>query len=72
MMDIKHMVSQADDLRGQASHESDPNVRDLLNRMADAYSDIADTEAGTIPASLYGLMGIFTQRESEGSPKKTH
>jgi hypothetical protein len=65
MADIKHMVRQAEDLRNQANHEHDRRIRARLNRMADAYGHIAETEAATAPASVHGLMDALTHREKQ-------
>jgi hypothetical protein len=64
MADIKNMVRQAEDLRDQANHEHDRRIRDRLNRMADAYGHIAETEAATVPASVHGLMDALTRPEN--------
>jgi len=69
MPDIKDMVRQAENLRDKANHEEDRRIRDRLNRMADAWDNIAETEAGAAPPSLHGLMDALTQREGR-SPKK--
>jgi hypothetical protein len=61
MVDIKELIRQAGDLRRQADHEVDPKVRDRLNRMADAYVHIAETEAGTEPASVHSAMEALAQ-----------
>lgn len=60
MVDIKDMIRQADDLHKLADHESDPNIRARLNRMAEAYVHIAETEAAAQPASVHGMMDVLT------------
>ena len=65
MVEIRDMVRQADELHGRANKETDPNIRDRLNRMAETYDHIAKTEAEGTPASIYGLMSVLTQREKK-------
>lgn len=70
MVEIRDMVRQADELHGRANRETDPNIRDRLNRMAETYDHIAKTEAEGMPVSIYGLMSVLTQRE-KAHPKVT-
>lgn len=60
MVNIKDMIRQADDLHKWADHEADPKIRDRLNRMAEAYVHIAETEAAAQPASVHGMMDVLT------------
>lgn len=71
MVDIKDMIRQADDLHKLADHESDPKIRDRLNRMAEAYVHIAETEAAAQPASVHGMMDVLTHgRERDAAKEK--
>ena len=64
MVDIKYLVRQADDLHRRAEAEADPEIRDRLNRMAEAYVHIAEIEAGARPASLHGAIEALTRRDA--------
>lgn len=66
MVNIKDMIRQADDLHKWADHEADPKIRDRLNRMAEAYVHIAETEAAAQPASVHGMMDVLTHGGESG------
>jgi len=70
MVDIKDLVHQADDLHRQADAETDPKIRDRLNRMAEAYVHIAEVEAGIRPASLPGAMEALSHKDEPRSAAK--
>ncbi|MBN9148234.1 MULTISPECIES: hypothetical protein [unclassified Nitrobacter] len=74
MVEIKELTRQADDLHELAKREKDPKVRDRLNRMADAYSHMAEIGSGAAPPSLHGLMDALTTsdngKSAERSPAK--
>ena len=74
MVNIKDMIRQADDLHKWADHEADPKIRDRLNRMAEAYVHIAETEAASQPASVHGMMDVLThgrERDVAGKEKRS-
>jgi hypothetical protein len=74
MVEVKELIRQADDLHELAKREKDPKVRHRLNRLADAYSHMAEIGSGAAPPSLHGLMDALTNsddgKSAERSPAK--
>lgn len=66
VVEVKELIRQADDLHELAKREKDPKVRHRLNRMADAYSHMAEIGFGAAPPS-HGLMDALTNSD-DGSP----
>jgi hypothetical protein len=60
MVDINEMARQAHKLHDQADHETDPKIRDRLNRMAETYDHIAKIESGNHGGSIDAMMGALT------------
>lgn len=60
MVDITELLREADKLHDQANHETDPNIRDRLNRMADTYGHIAKIESGNHGGSIDAIMGVLS------------
>ncbi len=71
MVEVKELIRQADDLYELAQREKDPKVRDRLNRMADAYSHMAEIGSGAEPPSLHGLMDALTNSDSGSSAERS-
>jgi hypothetical protein len=65
MADRHDFLGQANALRQQAEHESDETIRARLQRMADHYVHLADSEAWSQahPVSAGSLGEVFTKRD---------
>ena len=59
------LIQHANELKRQAESESDQNIRDRLVRMADHYTDLADSRdwPETHPPTVASLSELFTRRE---------
>jgi hypothetical protein len=63
MTDRSDLVRQANELRQQAEQEADQNIRVRLNRMADHYIHLAESQnwSEAHPPSVAALSDIFTK-----------
>jgi hypothetical protein len=68
MTDPSDLIRQANELRQQAEHEADENIRDRLNRMADHYVHLADSTSWSEahPPTAASLGEVFTKRDQGG------
>ena len=65
MIDRSDLIRQANELRQQAEHEPDENIRNRLVRMADYYVHLADTESWSEahPPTAASLGEVFSKRD---------
>jgi len=61
MTERADLIRQANELRSQAEHETDENIRDRLNRMADHYVHLAESQNWTEahPPDAAALAELF-------------
>jgi hypothetical protein len=59
------LIQQANELKRQAESESDQHIRDRLVRMAEHYTDLAESKdwSETHPPTVASLSELFTRRE---------
>jgi hypothetical protein len=64
MTDRSDLIRQANAFRQQAERESDENLRQRLNRIADQYEHLAESQAWSEahPADASALAEVFTKR----------
>lgn len=72
MVDVRDMLRQVDDLHRRVEIERDPRIRSRLNRMADAYLHIAETEVSTQPASVHGIMAVLSSKRKPEGDGRAH
>ncbi len=67
MTDPSDLVRQAAELRERAGRESDENLRARLNRMADHYAHLAESQSQSKahPTSVESLGELFTKPEAD-------
>jgi hypothetical protein len=65
MADRHDFLNQANTLRQQAEHESDEAIRARLQRMADHYVHLADSQTWSQahPVNAASLGELFTKRD---------
>jgi len=65
MTDRADLIRQAHELRLQAEQESDEGIRDRLNRMADHYVHLAQSQDWTEahPPTAGSLADLFTKSD---------
>jgi hypothetical protein len=65
MNDRSDLIRQAEELRQQADHEPDPNIRDRLVRMADHYVHLAESKGWSEahPTTVASLTEVFIKRD---------
>ena len=65
MSDTSELIRKADELRKQAEHEADANIRKRLTRMADRYVHLAQSQtwAETHPTSAAAIAEVFVKRD---------
>jgi hypothetical protein len=59
------LIQRANELKQQAESEGDPDIRDRLVRMAEHYSDLAESQdwSEAHPPTVAALSELFTRRE---------
>lgn len=65
MTDRSDLIRQANELRQRAEREADETIRDRLNRMADHYTHLAESQSWSEahPPSVSDIGDMFTKRD---------
>jgi hypothetical protein len=68
MSDPSELIRKADELRRQAEHEEDENIRKRLTRMADRYVHLAQSQAWSEahPTSAASIADVFVKTDQRG------
>ena len=60
MVDITELLREAEKLHDRATHETDTDIRNRLNRMAETYDHIAKIESGNRGGSIDAMMAALS------------